>query len=205
MRFDPSSPDYRVSLFNGIVAPRPIGWISTVDAAGVANLAPFSYFNGVSATPPMVMFACNAPEDRAEKDSLANVRASGEFCVNLAAYSLRTAMIASSASAAPHVDEFALTGLERLPCDLIGVPRVAAAPAALECKVIRIVDLPPERSADRACGVVFGRVVMVHVLDEYLDANGRFDALKAQPMARLGGFSYLRVTEVFEMQRPKPL
>ncbi len=202
MQFDTSSPEYRSSLFNAIVAPRPIGWVSTVSAAGVANLAPFSYFNGISATPPMVMFSCNAPQDRSEKDSLANARASGEFCVNLASYALREQMNITSTMAPESVDEFDLAGLERTACTLIKAPRVLAAPAALECKVLRIVDFPPQGPGERTASVVFGRVVMVHVQDDYLDAAGRFDVQKAQPLARLGGFNYLRVTELFELKRP---
>ena len=193
---------YRSSLFNSIVAPRPIGWVSTLGPDGTANLAPFSYFNGISASPPMVMFANNAPEDRPEKDSLANVRESGEFCVNLATYALRQAVNATSATVARGVDEFELAGLTKAPCELVRCPRVGESPAALECKVLRIVDFPPQRPGDRACGVVFGRVVAVHIDDDHLDTQGRFDVLKAAPIARLGGFSYLRVSELFTLQRP---
>ena len=196
-------PAYRQSLFNSIVAPRPIGWVSTLGPGGRANLAPFSYFNGISASPPMVMFANNAPEDRPEKDSLANVRDSGEFCVSLATYALRHAMNATSATVPRGIDEFELAGLTKGPCELVRCPRVMESPAALECKVIRIVDFPPQGPGERASGVVFGRVVAVHISDEYLDTQGRFDVLKAQPIARLGGFSYLRAIELFELQRPE--
>lgn len=194
---------YRASLFNSIVAPRPIGWVSTLGQDGVANLAPFSYFNGISASPPMVMFANNAPEDRPEKDTLTNVRHSGEFCVNLATYALRDAMNRTSATVPHGVDEFELAGLAKAPCELLRCPRVLESPAALECRVIRIVDFPPEGPGERASAAVFGRVLAVHVRDDHLDAEGRFDVLKAQPMARLGGFSYLRVTELFQLDRPR--
>jgi flavin reductase (DIM6/NTAB) family NADH-FMN oxidoreductase RutF len=196
-------PAYRTSLFNSIVAPRPIGWVSTVDRDGNANLAPFSYFNGISATPPMVMFANNAPDDRLEKDSLANVRATGEFCVNLASYALREAMILSSATVPHGVDEFELAGLTKASCELVRCPRVQESPAVLECHLIRIVDFPPQKAGDRASGVVFGRVVAVHISDDYLDGEGHFDVLKAQTIARLGGLNYLRVTELFHLDRPK--
>ncbi|GAA4355991.1 flavin reductase family protein [Variovorax defluvii] len=193
---------YRTSLFNSVVAPRPIGWVSTLGPDGIANLAPFSYFNGVSATPPMVMFANNAPEDRAEKDTLANVRLSGEFCVNLATYDLREAMNATSAAVPRSVDEFRLAGLTPAPCELVRCARVAESPVSLECRLMRIVDFPPLRPQDRASAAVFGQVIAVHVADDYLDAAGHFDVLKAQPIARLGGFQYLRVTELFELRRP---
>jgi flavin reductase (DIM6/NTAB) family NADH-FMN oxidoreductase RutF len=195
-------PRYRASLFNSIVAPRPIGWVSTLGRDGRANLAPFSYFNGISATPPMVMFANNAPEDRPEKDSLSNVRESGEFCVSLATYALREAMNATSATVPRGVDEFELAGLTKAPCRVVRCPRVAESPAALECKVLRIVDFLPQRPGERASGVVFGRVVAVHIADDHLDADGRFDVLKAAPIARLGGFNYLRVAELFTLARP---
>lgn len=195
-------PEYRASLFNSIVAPRPIGWVSTMCADGRVNLAPFSFFNGISSSPPMVMFANNAPEDRHEKDSLTNVRETGEFCVSLATFDLREAMNATSATVPRGVDEFELAGLTKGPCELIRCPRVMESPAALECHVLRIVDFPPQRPGERASGVVFGRVVAVHIADDHLDSKGHFDVLKAQPIARLGGFSYLRVTELFELNRP---
>ena len=204
MILDPQDPaSYRPSLFNAVVAPRPIGWISTVDAAGVANLAPFSYFNGISATPPMVLFACNAPEDRAEKDTLANVRATGEFATNLVTWDLRHAMNRSSTALPPGVDEFAPAGLTKRPSVKIRAPQVAESPVSLECAVLRIVDFDPIHPGERRSSVVFGRVVSMRIEDEFLAANGRFDTLRAAPIARLGGFSYLTTRELFEMPRPE--
>jgi flavin reductase (DIM6/NTAB) family NADH-FMN oxidoreductase RutF len=197
-----TSGEWPNSIFNAIIAPRPIGWVSTVDAAGKVNLAPFSYFNGISATPPMVLFACNAPADRKEKDTLANVRATGEFCVNLATYDLREAMNTTSATVPSGTDEFELAGLVKAANTRIRPPRVAASPAALECVVIRIVDLPPEAPDERHCGVVIGRVLVVHVADDYLTPAGRFDSARARPVARLGGYNYTAVDSLFEMGRP---
>lgn len=205
MYLETSAPGYKASLFNSIVAPRPIGWISTLDSTGLANLAPFSYFNGMSATPPMVMFACNEPTDRAEKDTLANARRSGEFVANLATFALREAMNTSSATVPQGVDEFELAGLEKAASCLVNPPRVAASPVAMECRVLRIFDFLPELAGERKSSVVFGRVLAMHVDDSYLDAQGRFDVLKAQPLARLGGFNYLAVQDVFEMGRPNAI
>lgn len=203
MVIDPLDPGrYKASLFNSVVAPRPIGWISTVDADGVPNLAPFSYFNGMSATPPMVMFACNAPDDRPEKDTLANARATGEFAANLATWELRHAMNRSSATVPHGVDEFELAGVTRLPSRIIRAPQVAQSPVSMECRVLRIFDFEPEQPGDRRSSVVFGRVLSIRVDDAYLDANGRFDVLRAAPIARLGGFNYLAVRELFELARP---
>jgi flavin reductase (DIM6/NTAB) family NADH-FMN oxidoreductase RutF len=195
-------PRYRASLFTSIVAPRPIGWVSTIGGDGRANLAPFSFFNGISSTPPMLMFSNNKPEDRPEKDTVTNVRATGEFCVNLATWALREPMNATSDTVPHGVDEFALAGIEKAPCEFVRCPRVAASPVALECKLLRVVDFPAQGERERDSAVVFGRVVAVHIADEYLDAQGRFDVLKAQPIARLGGFQYLRVESLFEIPRP---
>jgi flavin reductase (DIM6/NTAB) family NADH-FMN oxidoreductase RutF len=203
MYIETSDPAYKTSLFNAIVAPRPIGWISTLDETGAANLAPFSYFNGMSATPPMVMFACNEPADRDEKDTLRNVRRTGEFVANLATFALREEMNGTSATVPHGVDEFELTGLAKGASRRVKPPRVAASPVSMECRLLRVFDFEPEAPGERRSSVVFGRVLAIHIDDAYLDADGRFDVVKARPMARLGGFAYLAVDEVFQMMRPK--
>jgi flavin reductase (DIM6/NTAB) family NADH-FMN oxidoreductase RutF len=203
MYIETSDPAYKTSLFNAIVAPRPIGWISTLDETGAPNLAPFSYFNGMSATPPMVMFACNQPADRDEKDTLNNVRRTGEFVANLATYALREEMNGSSATVPHGVDEFELVGLAKGTSQCVKPPRVAASPVAMECRLLRVVDFEPEAAGERRSSVVFGRVLAMHIDDAYLDEAGRFNMLKARPLARLGGFTYLAVGDVFEMGRPK--
>jgi flavin reductase (DIM6/NTAB) family NADH-FMN oxidoreductase RutF len=203
MYIETSDPAYKSSLFNAIVAPRPIGWISSLDETGAPNLAPFSYFNGMSATPPMLMFACNQPADRDEKDTLNNVRRTGEFVANLATYVLREQMNGSSATVPHGVDEFELVGLVKGASRLVKPPRVAASPVAMECRLLRVVDFEPEGPGERRSSVVFGRVIAMHIDDAYLDEAGRFDLLKAQPLARLGGYTYAAVKELFEMGRPK--
>src|SRR5436190_9741042 len=119
------------AIFNAIVAPRPIGWISTQSKSGHINLAPFSHFNIVSTAPPVILFSCNTPADRAEKDTLANVRATGEFVYNLATYELREAVNKTSTPAPYDVDEFELAGLQKAPSLNVKPPRVAASPANL--------------------------------------------------------------------------
>jgi flavin reductase (DIM6/NTAB) family NADH-FMN oxidoreductase RutF len=203
MYFDTTDlASFRHSLFNSIVAPRPIGWISSIDAAGRTNLAPFSYFNAISSTPPMVMFAANQPDDRTEKDTLANVRATGEFVANFVCWDQREAMNQTSTPVAHGVDEFALAGLAKIPSTKVKPPRVQGAPAHLECLVVRIVDFPPQAPGERTCGVVFGRVVAVHLDDAFVDENGRFVTASARPIVRLGGFSYATIADVFDMRRP---
>jgi len=190
------------AIFNAIVAPRPIGWISSQSLEGHVNLAPFSHFNIVSTAPPVILFSCNTPGDRAEKDTLANVRATGEFVFNLATFDLREAVNATSTPAAPEIDEFMLAKLDKAPSINVKPPRVAASPANLECRLLRIVEIEPEQPGDTSSNVVFGRVIGLHIRDEYLTAAGRFDTIKAQPLTRLGGIQYASPGTIFEMPAP---
>ena len=196
--------DYRRSLFNAIVAPRPIGWISTLDESGHANLAPFSHFNLVSTAPPVLMFSCNAAGDRPEKDTLANVRATGEFVANLVTWELRDAMNQTSLNVPAGTDEFDVAGLEKLPSVKVAPPRVAASPAHLECRLLQIVEIEPTRRGETRSSVVFGSIVGVHLQDEYLDADGRFDVARTLPLTRLGGSQYATVGPLTELPRPSP-
>src|SRR5690606_22904809 len=139
MFLDPlSTSGFKRSLFNAIVAPRPIGWISTISHSGQVNLAPFSQFNLVSTAPPVVMFSCNTPDDRAEKDTLANVRETKEFVTNLVSWDLREAMNLTSTPCPHGVDEFELANLKKAPSVKVRAPRVADAPANLECELLQI-------------------------------------------------------------------
>ncbi|MGF1659034.1 MAG: flavin reductase family protein [Rubrimonas sp.] len=184
--------------FGAIVAPRPIGWIATRDAAGRDNLAPYSFFNAVAYAPPQVMFAStSAKPDRGDtKDSVANIRETGVFCVNIVAFAMRHAMNASSAALPREADEFAHAGVARAPCQTIGCARVAEAPASLECRATQILRL--EGAANFA---VFGEVVGVHLRPDCL-RDGRFDVTAFQPLARLGYRDYAVVRETFTLPRP---
>jgi flavin reductase (DIM6/NTAB) family NADH-FMN oxidoreductase RutF len=190
------------AIFNAIVAPRPIGWISTQSANGLVNLAPFSHFNIVSTAPAVILFSCNTRGDQTEKDTLANVRSTQEFVFNLATFDLREAVNVTSTPAASDIDEFELAGLERAPSINVKPPRVAASPANLECRLLRIVEIEPEQPGDTSSNVVFGRVVGLHIRDEYMTATGRFDTAKAQPLTRLGGIQYAPPGAIFEMPAP---
>jgi flavin reductase (DIM6/NTAB) family NADH-FMN oxidoreductase RutF len=184
--------------FNALITPRPIGWISTRSADGVANLAPYSFFNGVAYEPPQVMFATTGakPDQKDTKDSLANIRETGVFCVNIVEYSARDVMNASSEGLDKDIDEFAHAGATALECDTINCPRVEGVPAALECKLTQIVDLPGAFNR-----IVLGEVTGIHIRDNCL-RDGRFDVTTFQPLARLGYRDYSRVAEVFELARP---
>ncbi len=180
-----------------IVAPRPIGWITTLDEAGRVNLAPYSFFNAFHTSPPIVGFASEG-----WKDSADNCRATGEFVANLATRPLAEAMNATSAGVAHGVDEMALAGLAPAPCRLVRPPRVADAPAALECKVLQILRLKDLDGAPLNGHLVLGQVVAVHIDPAYI-RDGRFDTAAARPIARCGyRGDYAEVTELFEMIRP---
>jgi flavin reductase (DIM6/NTAB) family NADH-FMN oxidoreductase RutF len=154
MFLDPATtPDFKRTLFNAIVAPRPIGWISTMNSKGQVNLAPFSHFNLVSTAPPVVIFSCNAPADRHEKDTITNVRETGEFVTNLVTWDLRNQMNLSSIDAPYGTDEFELAGLEKAPSVMVKPPRVAASPASMECRLLRIVDIEPTGPGETASNV----------------------------------------------------
>lgn len=184
--------------FSAIVSPRPIGWISTQDENGQDNLAPYSFFNAVAYQPPQVMFASIGAKDDQDgtKDTVANIRATGVFCVNIVEFSAQDAMNASSGALDKDIDEFGVAGLEKVPCEGIACNRVASAPAALECRFQQFVSLAGDQNM-----LVIGEVVGVHMRDDCL-VNGRFDVTTFQPLARLGYRDYAAVREVFELRRP---
>ena len=191
--------------FKAIVVPRPIGWISSVDGQGRPNLAPYSFFNGCGDAPPLVMFAQSGRKSRPQglKDSIENVRATGEFATNMVTRELAERMNLSSGAHAAGVDEFEVAGLTPAPCREIAVPRVAEAPAALECRVVRIVDDLPSWREHAFNVVVIGEVVGVHLDERYISEEGRLDVLAYNPVARMGYMDYTTVFDVWEMQRPE--
>jgi flavin reductase (DIM6/NTAB) family NADH-FMN oxidoreductase RutF len=184
--------------FNAIVTPRPIGWISTRGADGSENLAPYSFFNAVAYVPPQVMFAStSAKPDRGDtKDSVANIRETGVFCVNVVGHDMREAMNRTSGPWPKEVDEFDDAGLAREACRTIPCSRVAGAPAALECRLVEIVKLRGKTNF-----LTIGEVVGVHLRDDCL-VDGRFDVLRFNPVSRLGYRDFATVREVYEMIRP---
>lgn len=189
--------------FKAVVAPRPIGWVTTVDSKGVVNLAPYSFFNAVSSDPPMVFYGANGTHDAdgGEKDSLRNVRETGEFVCNLVTWGLRHQMNDSAAPAPHGVDEMEVIGLARLPSRMVKPPRVAASPAHLECKLHQLLELPVDPRTGKRNVMVIGHVVAVH-LDDAFVVNGRFDTARAQPVGRLGYMDYAVVKEAFAIDRP---
>ncbi len=189
--------------FKAIVTPRPIGWISTLDAQGRANLAPYSFFNGCGDAPPMVMFTQTGRKSRPEpvKDSIANIRETGEFACNIVSQTLKEAMNLSSGAYQPEVDEFELAGLTKAPGKTISAPHVAEAPAVLECRLVKIVDDLPSWREHAFNIMVIGEVVGVHI-DDAIVKDGRVDVLGYNPVARMGYMDYTTVTDIWAMKRP---
>lgn len=176
-------------LLTGIVVPRPIGWVSTVDATGQRNLAPHSYFNLVSSEPPVVLFSSIG-----RKDTLRNIEAVGEFVVNVVSHELVEPMNLTSADFPPEEDEFSWAELEAVASTTVAPPRVNLAKVALECQLVEV----------RRVGngnVIFGRVVFVHI-DESVWRLGRVDPELLQPVGRLGGAAYATVKDVYKISRP---
>jgi flavin reductase (DIM6/NTAB) family NADH-FMN oxidoreductase RutF len=182
--------------FKAIVAPRPIGWITSMSASGAINLAPYSYFNGVHSRPPMVMFASEG-----RKDSLAFVEETKEFVCNLATWDLREQMNQTSAPYPRGTNELTEAGLTPAPCRLVKTPRVAEAPCALECKWLQTVQLNDIDGKEVDGWVVFGRVVGVHIEERYI-RNGLLDSAAMKPIARGGYHDYSVLSESFTMRRP---
>ena len=186
---------------NAIVVPRPIGWISTLSAEGVPNLAPYSFFNAVAYTPPQVMFSATSNHQFGGlKDAVADAQATGEFVVNIATWELREEMNASAVPAPREVDEFEYAGLTKGESMLVKCPRVAESPVHLECRYIKSLEVLSD-DADDPNTVVFGEVVGVHIDDGVL-VDGRVDFLKLRPVGRLGYLDFVEVDSFFTMPRP---
>lgn len=196
---DPASLDRRElsRLMGSVVVPRPIAWVSTQDADGSRNLAPFSFFNLVGYSPPTVMFSVGSRAGES-KDTLRNIEALGEMVIHLPDEQLATAMNLTSGEYTAGVDEFALAGLAVEPSVLVRPPRLAQAPIALEARLVQTVEVPGANYT-----IVLAQVVHLHIRDGLLRPNGLIDAEAWRPIARLGGNEYTTLGEIFELERPK--
>lgn len=191
----PPRDAYRLML--SVIVPRPIAWVSTIGADGTLNLAPFSFFNGVGGTPPTVMFSVGLRKGQI-KDTLRNVRETGEFVVNLVNEELAEAMNRTSGEWSYNVNEFELAGLATAPSIDVRPPRVAAAPVAMEAKVTQLVPVIGTTST-----MVLGRILRYHIREGLLRPNGLVDATLLRPITRLGGDEYATIGRVFSMVRPR--
>lgn len=195
-------------LLTGLIVPRPVALVSTVDASGVRNLAPYSFFNGVGSNPPTVLFCPSLtrppetptpehPDDR--KDTLRNVEQTGEFVINIVSEAIANAANLSSATVPPSVDEFSLAGLTPVPSEVVRAPRVAESPAQLECKLLQIVFTGQGHAAGV---VVLGQVVRFHIRPDLID-NFRIDPERLDAVGRMAGNTWSTTRDRFDLIRPK--
>ncbi|HJW30820.1 MAG TPA: flavin reductase family protein, partial [Saprospiraceae bacterium] len=195
-----NDPKNIYKLMIGSIVPRPIAFVSTQNSEGALNLAPFSFFTGVSANPPAVLFCpLVRPSDAKTKDTLNNIRATKEFVVNVVSETFAEQMNLTSAEFPPEVSEFAESGLTPVPSQKVRPPRVKESPINMECRLLQMV---PVGSGLLGGTVVIGEIVLFHVADELFD-NFRIDLKKLAPIGRLAGSSYCRVIDIFDLARPK--
>ena len=203
MEISPSSFPWQTvnKLMSGSILPRPIGWISTVNASGQFNLAPYSFFNMVCANPPTVVFCpMIRSTDGGVKDTLNNVKVNGEFVVNIVTEELAEAMNLSSMETASDVNEFELAGVTSAPSVAVKAPRVAESPIHFECKLTQIVEIGNQPGGG---SVVIGEIVHLHIDEHVLLGEDKIDLAALRPIGRLAGGAYVRMTDLFEMERPK--
>lgn len=181
------------------ILPRPIAWVSTLSPDGRTNLAPFSFFQGVTANPPTLMFVPVNNREGVKKDTVRNIEQLPEFVVNLVPFALAEKMNATSASLPYGESEFEAFGIEPAPSERVRPPRVAAAPVAFECTLERVVHLG---EGPLAANVIFGRILLAHVSDAVLGPEGKPDPGKLDLIGRLGGDGYARTTDRFDLERP---
>ena len=197
--YEPQARDKAVlphDPFKAIIAPRPIGWVTTQSKAGVVNLAPYSFFNAFADRPPILAFS-----SQGYKDSVTNVEETGEFVWNMPIWDLRDAMNATAAPLAPDESEPEFAKLDMAPCRLVAPPRVARSPAALECKVIEVKRLKDLQGNALNYWMVLGEVVGVHI-DASFVKDGLLDMAAMRPLARCGYQDYVVADKVFQMKRP---
>ena len=202
MIVDPKDHDYKniYKLMIGSIVPRPIGFISTISPHGIRNLAPFSFFNGVCSNPPTICFSTVVRTDGAHKDTPNNIEATGEFVVNIVSEDFAEKMNICSTDFPPDVDEFVASGLTQVPSDLVKPPRVKESRINMECKLSQIVRINSTKPGGGY--TIFGEILIFHVADELLDSF-RIDPDKLRPIGRMGGPTYTRTTDRFDLVRPK--
>ena len=202
MFYNTASKDHNLphDPFKACVAPRPIGWISTISADGQLNIAPYSFFNGLASSPPQIMYSTNGVQAHGPKDTLNNIRETGEFVVNVATWDLREAMNLTSQPTPPGTDKFALAGLRPEPSNLLKAPRIGQSPINMECRLVKIIDLLCN-DASQPNTMVIGHVVGIHIDDAIL-TDGMIDNSKLRLISRLGYKDYACVENVFSMDRP---
>jgi len=182
------------------ITPRPIAWVSTQSSEGIPNLAPYSFFNGVSANPPSVVFSPVNRRDGSKKDTVLNVEATGQFVVNVVPHLLGEAMNQTAATYEPEVSEFAECGLTPIDSLRVDPPRLKESPIQMECELMQIVQVG---EGPLAANLTIGRILLMHVDEAVLDDEGRIDPAKLDTIGRLGGASYSTTRDRFDLDRPR--
>ena len=198
MQFDPDAMKVRdiYGLLVQLVVPRPIAWVSSISDAGVTNLAPYSFFNAVGANPPTLMFCPVNRRDGSFKDSLTNVMENGEFVVNVVSHDLGPAMKETAAEFDSEISEFEAVGIDILDSSCVKPPRVADSLAQFECRLNRVIHLA---QGPAGANIVIGDIVQIHVADSVISEPGKIDSEKLDAIGRMGGSSYTRTTERFDL------
>lgn len=196
MKIDPAIQDsaYIYSLMIRAITPRPIAWVSTISPHGITNLAPFSYFNGICSNPAALMFSPVNKPDGTKKDTVRNIEANGEFVVNVVPFALAEQMAATANEFSHEESEFDAVGIKPEPSERVSPPRVAESPIQFECELIQIV---PVGTGPLAANLVIGRILLMCIDDEVLDADGKIDPARVDSIGRLGGREYCRTRERF--------
>ncbi|PWE48086.1 flavin reductase, partial [Thioclava sp. NG1] len=203
MKYAPGSESCPLpfSPFKACTVPRPIGWLSSISATGVENIAPYSQWNNLTFDPPMVMFAANRYPDGRRKDTVINAEETGWFAWNLATYDLREAVNITAMALAPDESEFDRIDVTRVYAENGGVPMVKESPCKFECRYLST-HTQKGNSSMGTVDVVFAQVELIHIDDQFIQSDGRLDIAAIQPIARLGYFDYTVVRETFEMRVP---
>jgi flavin reductase (DIM6/NTAB) family NADH-FMN oxidoreductase RutF len=202
MIVDPSAATHQdiEKLLVSVILPRPIAFVSTLSADGVANLAPFSYFTAVCPKPPVICFSPgNRGRDGTKKDTLRNIEATGEFVVNVVSEEFAAQMVQCSGDYPPDVSEFEVAGLTPIPSDLVKPPRVKESRIQMECRLLQVVTIS---TGPGGGSLVLGTILRFHV-DDAVTTHGLVDPDKLKPVGRMGGIDYTRTTDRFSMVRPK--
>jgi flavin reductase (DIM6/NTAB) family NADH-FMN oxidoreductase RutF len=201
MKIDPAHTSQKdvYKILTGSVIPRPIGWISSISKDGILNLAPFSFFNAVGEDPPHVMFS-TVRSGNTNKDTLNNVLDTKQFVVNMATEELVEAMNASSVNMPPEGNEFEYAGLTPVASDLVSPPRVKESPISFECELVHHYSL--EGHKDGGATIMIGRIVMFHVDKSVLLPDYKINMDTYRPIARLAGYNYAKLGEIFSIKRP---
>jgi flavin reductase (DIM6/NTAB) family NADH-FMN oxidoreductase RutF len=201
MKFDPQKQTVKENykLLIGSILPRPIAFVSTRSKSGQLNLAPFSFFTGISSMPPTICFAsARKGEEGIKKDTLSNIEETGEFVVNVVTEDIASQMNETATEFPPDIDEFKLSGLTPAECDVVSVPRVKESPINLECKLYKVLHIGAQAAGGSA--LIIGEIILFHIADDLLQ-NGRINTELLRPVGRLAGQEYTKLGKIFTLER----